>query len=311
MGRPNFRRIEAFNAVMRSGSITRAAEALFVSQPAVSKLVSAFEHSCGFALFTRAHGRLLPTPEARRLFVETENLITGLERVDSITRSIAQAERGEIAVAAFPALSLRFLPREAARMLDTRPEVEMTLLTRNSPDIVSAMLSRSADFGLSLLPTQETSLQCSPFAEFSMVLALPEDHPLSAQDVVDTPQLEGERLISLGRDDQSFRIVGEAFVRAETRVSHRIEVQMADSAIVMVAEGHGIALVPSCSTIGWEDRGVAFRPLAERLTMTVWLYASRWEPMSNLAGHLLSRLRTALAESEAHFYPEPREGGTA
>ena len=94
MARANMRQIEAFNAVIKCGSVTRAAESLFISQPAVTKLIRGFEDSCGFALFKRAGGRLHPTSEAQRLYLETEKLLTGVARVENIARSIRELERG-------------------------------------------------------------------------------------------------------------------------------------------------------------------------------------------------------------------------
>jgi len=140
MPRPNIRQIEAFNAVVKGGSVTRAAEVLFISQPAVSKLVLAFEASCGLKLFQRGKGRLTPTPEARRLFAETEKFLTGVERIENAARAIREAERGELCVVGFPALSMRLLPGCTARFLRSRPDVELTILTRNSPEIAAAML---------------------------------------------------------------------------------------------------------------------------------------------------------------------------
>ena len=61
MPQPNMRQLSAFNAVMKAGSVTEAAERLFVTQPAVTKLLKGFEDSCGFSLFHRGQGRLKPT----------------------------------------------------------------------------------------------------------------------------------------------------------------------------------------------------------------------------------------------------------
>ncbi|WBU56292.1 LysR family transcriptional regulator [Paracoccus sediminicola] len=117
MARPNIRQIEAFNAVMKGGSISKAAETLFVSQPAVSKMIRAFEDACGFKLFVRASSRIRPTAEARRLFMETEKLQAGVARVENTAKAIRGLERGDLAVVAFPALSFRVLPRAAAQFM--------------------------------------------------------------------------------------------------------------------------------------------------------------------------------------------------
>src|SRR3546814_16949042 len=63
---PTPRMMEAFNAVMEAGSVSAAARCLGVSQPAVSRLLKQFEEELGFALFHRAKGKLMPTPEAHR-----------------------------------------------------------------------------------------------------------------------------------------------------------------------------------------------------------------------------------------------------
>ena len=301
MARPNIRQIEAFNAVMKGGSVTKAAEALFVSQPAVSKLVQAFEQSCGFALFVRGQGRLLPTAEARRLFSETEKFMTGVERIENTALGIRQDERGEIAVAAYPALSLRLVPRYAARFLIERPEVRLSILTRNSPDISNSMQARAADFGLSLVPSQDAGLKCVPFEDVSMVCAVPRSHALAEEKEVDLVRLNGEKLIGLGRDDLSHRVISDALARVGVSVKVRVEAQMADTACVLVSEGLGIAFVPTVATIGWNDESIVFLPIRQRPKITTWLYTSAWEPMPNLAYLLLERLRAGLNEVESQF----------
>ena len=67
----NFRQMEAFRALMSHGSATQAAEAMHISQPAVSRLIADFEAVLGVLLFAREHGRLKPTAEAHLLFQES------------------------------------------------------------------------------------------------------------------------------------------------------------------------------------------------------------------------------------------------
>ncbi|MFD1883049.1 LysR substrate-binding domain-containing protein [Paracoccus pacificus] len=298
MVRSNIRQIEAFNAVMKGGSVTKAAEMLFVSQPAISKLVQQFESSCGFPLFHRGQGRLLPTPEARRLFAETEKFMTGVERIGNTARAIRENERGEVTVAAFPALGMRLLPRMTASFLSRHPEVGITILTQNSPDISQSMAARAADFGISLVPSQAHGIQCRPFADMRMLCALPASHRLAGQASLDLAELNGESMISLGRDDFSHRDIVEALSRAGARVETRAEVQMADSACVLVSEGFGFAIVPVLAQMSWTEGGISFVPIRPAPRKTMWLYTSAWEPPSAMAELLIAHLRDTLFSNE-------------
>ena len=84
----NQRRVEAFRAVMLSGSITSAAEKLGISQPAVSRLISDFEHEIGMKLFSRAGGNLSPTEDARSLIDDVEFFFRGLDGVYQAAQDI-------------------------------------------------------------------------------------------------------------------------------------------------------------------------------------------------------------------------------
>ena len=80
----NTRQIEAFRAVMLTGSMTIAAEFLRVTQPAVSRLVKDLEKHLKFRLFRRQGNRLIPTHEATILFAEVDRFYVGLDRIAKI-----------------------------------------------------------------------------------------------------------------------------------------------------------------------------------------------------------------------------------
>lgn len=298
MARANIRQIEAFNAVMKSGSVTRAAEALFISQPAVSKLVAAFEDSCGFKLFNRSSGRLVPSPEARQLFIETQKLEGGVTRVQNTAKAIREMERGEVSVVGFPAISMQLIPRTAAALIADRPEVRVSLLTRTSRSIEDAMITRSADFGISLLPADAPELSCEPFARTSMVCALPRGHRLADRPVVSLSDLAGERLVALGRADLSYPIISAGFEACGITMEIGAEVQMADAACAMVNEGIGVSIVPSLVSVGPVHSNLVFRPLVQELSMTLWIVTSAFGELSRLANSLREAIRQEVQNLE-------------
>jgi len=106
----NQRRVEAFHAVMLSGSITSAAEKLGISQPAVSRLISDFEHEIGMKLFSRAGGNLSPTEDARSLLDDVEFFFRGLDGVYQAAQDIKAMRKGVLRLGVMPNLALDVVP---------------------------------------------------------------------------------------------------------------------------------------------------------------------------------------------------------
>src|SRR3990170_3218630 len=106
----NFRQIETFRAVMAAGSISGAAQLLFVSQPAVSRLLSHTERSVGFALFERIRGRLYATPEAKQLFTEVESACLGVRRVNELARDLSENRRGVLRLVSHATIGRMLIP---------------------------------------------------------------------------------------------------------------------------------------------------------------------------------------------------------
>lgn len=307
MARANIRQIEAFNAVMKYGSVTLAAKSLFISQPAVTKLIKSFEDSCGFPLFNRVSSRLQPVAEAHRLYLETDKLITGVARVENVARAIRDLERGEVSIVAYPSMCLRFLPQVMSAFSKERPDVQMSIETRTSRQIYESMLTGTADAGLALVPTKHSGLECKLFHEFDMVCALPPDHPLCEKSVVDLRDLAHEPFISLGRDDLSNQITTEAFDRAGIAIDPVIRAHMADSACTFVSQGRGVTLVSVHATLAWRDDEVVFRPVFPAPKASMWLYRRTNEPLSMMVECLLAMVREELEALNRRYQAAPED----
>ena len=100
------RHIEVFHAVMQTGSVSKAAELLGISQPAASKVLSHAESALGFRLFERIKGRLRPTAEAALLFVEVEKIQDGMGQVRSLAENLQRRPEGRLHIGCLPSLAL-------------------------------------------------------------------------------------------------------------------------------------------------------------------------------------------------------------
>lgn len=295
----NLRQVEVFRRVFEAGSVTGAADALGISQPAVSKHLAALERACGFLLFERTGGRLVPTPEGRLFALEVERLFQNVGRLEHIATAIAERRRGNVRIAAFPALSNRFLPGALAPVLAERPEVRLVLESRTSPRIVEMAMNQGMDLGLSLLPVEHPLVECTCVSAFDLVCLLPARHPLAARPVIAAADLRDEPFISLGAADRSRTVIDEAFGLKLPRSRMQIEAQMAEAACSFVANGLGVTVVPPFVAEVFARDGLVSRPFRPRIEMRVWQLVPVGNPVAAMTRELAARVREALARYAA------------
>jgi DNA-binding transcriptional LysR family regulator len=144
----NSRQIEAFAAVMKSGTASRAAEFPGVSQPAVSRLIAELEQSIGFALFDRVRSRLTTTPETGLFYVEVEASFRGMDALRKAAAHLRDRGSCQIRVATLSALDATLVPRAIARFHVQHPTVRVTLHVLLSRDVRDLVASGQCDASL-------------------------------------------------------------------------------------------------------------------------------------------------------------------
>jgi len=123
----NFRQIEAFRAVMLSGSMTQAAKDLHTSQPNVSRVIGQLERRIGLKLFERHAGKLLPTLEGQVFFRDVEHTFAGLRSLEEAAQTIRRRGVGRLRIVSVPSMAIYVVP-EAMRMFSQQfPDVSITL----------------------------------------------------------------------------------------------------------------------------------------------------------------------------------------
>jgi len=270
----NIRQIEAFHAVMETGSATRAAERLSISQPAISKLVKSFSESCGFQLFHRKGGQLVPTREAQILATEVTKVFAGAGRIKEVARALRAHEWGNISIAAPPAFAVRFLPRVLAENLQM-PDLRMQVLSRPSPQIIDMVASQQVDIGLSAIAVDHPDIESQHLVTFPLVCLLPADHALAAREELHINDLRNEPLISLPSSDCSFSRAERWFQLSGGTMNRRIEVPFSETAAMLVAQGAGIAVVPPFAGMDIPPGLVVRRPLLPVEHTDLWLLKPR------------------------------------
>ncbi|MGT2493696.1 LysR family transcriptional regulator [Cupriavidus basilensis] len=209
----NLRQIEVFRAVMLTGSISAASKLLYVSQPAISRLMSHTEQRLGLELFRRVKGRLYPTPEARRLLGEVNAVYEGIERVNEIAEDLATNRTGSLRISCSPNLGQTVLPR-AIRLVPRRASSRCasSCARRFRVHMLRALLSGQAELAVSNMPLTHPNLESRLLVKNPMVALVPAGHRLSGRSHVRPAELAGEPFDRLW-GGRAVRVAGAGDVR--------------------------------------------------------------------------------------------------
>ncbi len=239
----NPRQIDAFRAVMDTGSVSRAAERLFISQPAVSKLIQNLEQSVGLVLFDRTRGRMSPTPEARMLLEEIERLFRGLNSLKTFAEEIRTLHHGSLRIGIMPALSVGFIQDRIADFVADHPLTQITLHARSSVKLVEWLVSGHLDIAISSHPIDHPDVIQIPVCRRRYVCIAPLKHPIGRHRTVRPQHLSGESFISFPPGAHMRATIDGIFEEANVARKLTLEASMSPSICALVARGLGVAIL--------------------------------------------------------------------
>ena len=244
---------------MQRHSVTRAAESLGVSQPAVSRLLADFEESVGFALFERRRGRLVPTAEACALSEEVERAFVGLERVAHAAGQIRARRRGALTVAGTFDLAADFLPHMIAAFAHEHDGVEMTLLTLDAAEVVEHVGTHRCDLGFVAAQVAHPRVRLEALGQWPMRCIVPHGHRLARKRVVSVADCAGERFVSFAKLSEPRTSIDRVFTQSGVERRMDVEATLAQSIVGLVEAGAGIALIDPVSAARAATRVVVKR----------------------------------------------------
>lgn len=263
----NLRQIEAFRAVMRTGTVVAAADTLNVSQPAVSRLISQMEMRLGFPLFERKGRRLMPSSQGEKLFREVERVYVGVERIAQAAVDIKHHRTGELRVASMPGLSMWILPRAVRRFHELHPGVYLFVNSVLSRQISELVGIREIDVGVVELPVLDPAVDVYPIDSQPAVLLVHQNHRFAGRPRVSLGELGPETLILLSQHSALRLALEQAFYQLKVAPNIAFETPHSLIACAMVREALGAAIVSNQTAKQFDGRGMHVIELEERITL--------------------------------------------
>lgn len=286
----NQRQVEVFQAVMTTGTASRAAQILRISQPAVSKAIQELERSVGFALFFRTKGRLLPTEEARQLYREVEASFVGMAKLRSAAARIKDFGSGEIRVACLSALSTTILPKALSAFHRRHPKVAISLHAPLSSVVRDLVANGSFDLGLAADEIDLTGVDFQPYTNYRAVLALHPGHPLEHFPVVRPSDLDGLPFIALAPEDTTRRQSTYFFDIEAANPRIVLETPFSTTICAMVRAGMGCGIVHPLTAEVYRRDGLVLKPFEPAVYFRTLLLTPPNRPPSMILRDLIEEL---------------------
>ncbi|HZP83291.1 MAG TPA: LysR family transcriptional regulator [Chthonomonadaceae bacterium] len=251
--------LHLFRLVARCGSVTRAAQELSISQPAVSTHIKALEARCGEALFERTPRGMILTPTGVLVAERANRLFAELEDIDQAVKAARGQVRGEIRIAASSTPGAYLLPGLLKRFRARFPAAEPTLIVGDSAETMARLLDYQVPLGvLGDMPGMAIAgvLRRKRIAVDELRLMAAPDSPLHRIETLTGAHLRSQTLL-LREKGSSTRAGAEAMLSGWMDQFERIaEITSAEALKEAVIAGLGIAVLSSWATRREEQAGV-------------------------------------------------------
>lgn len=256
--RLRLRQLEALKSVADHGSMTRAAQSLEISQPAVSRLLSDLSDALGFTLLDRKAGRLVPTQDARYILPDIARVLEMMTNITETSQNLNARTAGHLRIACLPGFATSHLPAVVGSFLAERPDVTLTLEPDRPERILEWIIGEQYDCGITDGFDGHPAID-SISLSIRTVCIFPKGHPFEAYDRIEPHHLEGHRLVHTRRDSAFYQTLDSAFRTKGVGPKHVIEVRQFTAACELVSRGLGVSVVSELDAQNYKDR-LSYRP---------------------------------------------------
>ncbi|RIX53930.1 LysR family transcriptional regulator [Paenibacillus nanensis] len=240
----DIRHLQYFMEVARRQSFTKAAQALYVTQPTVSKMIKNLEDELGFVLIERVGKRIALTDAGSILYAQAKQIVSSFDLVTSRLTDLMELKTGRIRIGMPPMIGVSFFPKMIGKFREQYPKISIQLFEHGAKKVEADVETGELDIGVVLLPTKEELFESFCFVRQQLMLVTPPDHRLADRSEAALGELK----------DESFLFFHEDFALHD-RIIAECERQGFEPDIVykssqwdfiseMVAAGLGIALLP-------------------------------------------------------------------
>jgi DNA-binding transcriptional LysR family regulator len=298
------RHVEVFHAIKRSGSISRAAELLCISQPAVSQALKHAELQLGFKLFRLDRGRLQPTPEADMLASAVEKVFQDLDAVQQVAMNLRRGATGRMRIGCLPALGLNLLPLAIASYRKRYPGTTIEIGTRHSADLYRSLLMHEFDLAVGFETEDRESAPAGleavtlGYCDLVYIDRVDASSRERCRRTMRLKDIELDRFLAVSTEPSSTALAA-AFEQQGMNFAPIVQIQTSYVAKALVAVGGGCSIVDEFTARAASGTEIVVRKLAPPARLRVNVYRSAFHPTAESVNHLTFHLEQAFRSLSA------------
>lgn len=240
--------VECFLVVAKLGSMSRAAEEMFLTQPSLTARIAALEKEVGAQLFVRTKQGMQLTEAGREFIPYAERCVGSIEAGKQHLKEIQEGTEGHLKLGALPRVSTYTLPTLLEEFARAHPRILVSVSTGHSKDILDMVLTEEAQIGIARA-ISHPEIENTPLYEEELVLTVNPKHRFAERETVDLSELEDEQLILFDRASGNYELTKSLFREAGVQEPRIMELDNIEATKRMVEHHLGIAFLPRQATL--------------------------------------------------------------
>lgn len=243
-----FKQLECFLEVARLGSMSRAAEEMFLTQPSLTARLKALEQEVGGALFVRTKYGMRLTEAGREFLPYAERCVSTIESGKQHLKELREGTTGHLKLGALPRVSTYTLPAFLEEFSSVYPHVLISVITGHSKDVLNMVLTEEVQVGLARA-MNHPDVENIPLYEEELVLVASPRHRFAQRDSVNVTELGQEQLILFDRSSSNYDLTTSLFRDTGLPEPRTVEVDNIEAAKKMVEHQLGVSFLPRSAVL--------------------------------------------------------------
>jgi DNA-binding transcriptional LysR family regulator len=271
-----------FHKVAKHKSFSKAAEELYISQPAVTKHIRNLELKAGMRLIQRGRGGFALTEAGKALYRHTQKISSHLMEIENVLGSLQKDHHGFLKIGTTESYSKCLMPKVLSGFQSSFPAIKISLDVGNSEEIEKNLSTYRNDLAVIGVTKVSPKFEFIPFLKEELVLIVSPEHPLSKRKSVSLKELEAYPLIIRAKGSTTRRILLKAFKESDIHPSLLVEAGSSEFIKQWVSEGKGVSVIVKRIVEDEGKRGIVrIVPLSKKLYLEVaflYLKEQRFNP---------------------------------